>query len=446
MVERGYARAEGDGIYVLGPRLLSMAGDMLHELDAAAYVLPLLRELHDEVGHTVHFATLSDDRAVYLAKLVDPGLPYQFASRVGGRIPLHCTAIGKSLLAAMPPGQARDLLRRGALERRTPNTLVSPAAIGADLDRVRERGFAVDDEENERNIRCVGAVVRDHRGVPAYAISVSALTVELSPADALRLGPRVAAAAGAVSSALGARPNSEAGGRDDALDQHRLAPGSAKLAGGREQALRDLVLGVAGDLLEAMGDPRVGEALEHPLDVLVEVDVWHGGDGRQQLLGEQPADECLELRVGDRLGHRRVAPRQPEVSERRVARVEQAELHRLVRPGVGHELRARALPRRPRAGERVLDHPLARTARRTTVRRVAPGRGTMRSTTVGRERDVGAGVAQRRHRPPQQLAVARHVVARQDASAARAAVALGQPAPAPAARASRPGPARSRPR
>jgi DNA-binding IclR family transcriptional regulator len=200
LVERGYARAQGDGVYVLGPRVLTMAGAMLGRLDATKLAAPVLRGLHADVGHTVHFAMLSDDEAVYLEKLVDPALPYQFASRVGGRIPLHCTAIGKSLLADM------ETLPRLELVRRTPQTLVSMEALRAELSLVRERGFAIDDEENERNIRCVGAAVRDHTGAATHAISVSALTVELSFDDAVALGPRVVAAADAVSEALGARP------------------------------------------------------------------------------------------------------------------------------------------------------------------------------------------------------------------------------------------------
>jgi DNA-binding IclR family transcriptional regulator len=187
-------------VYVIGPRVLTMAGAMLGRLDVTTLAAPVLRELHADVGHTVHFAMLSDDEAVYLEKLVDPGLPYQFASRVGGRIPLHCTAIGKSLLAVM------ETLPRLELVRRTPQTLVSSDALRAELEHVRERGFAIDDEENERNIRCVGAAVRDHTGAATHAISVSALTVELSVDEAVALGPRVVAAADAVSEALGARP------------------------------------------------------------------------------------------------------------------------------------------------------------------------------------------------------------------------------------------------
>jgi DNA-binding IclR family transcriptional regulator len=200
LVERGFARSEGDGVYVMGPRVLTMAGAMLQRLDATDLAAPILRALHADVGHTVHFAMLSDDEAVYLEKLVDPALPYQFASRVGVRIPLHCTAIGKALLAEM------TVLPRLELVPRTPRTVVSLEALHAELDQVRERGFAIDDEENERNIRCVGAAVRDHTGGATHAISVSALTVEVSRDDALVLGPRVVAAADAVSEALGARP------------------------------------------------------------------------------------------------------------------------------------------------------------------------------------------------------------------------------------------------
>ena len=204
LVERGYARAQGDGVYELGPRILALAGGMLDQLNAGPAGRAVLRDLHADVGHTVHFAMLLGDEAVYVEKLVDPDLPYQTASRVGMRIPLHCTSIGKALLAAMPPEEATSLLGRGKLARRTEKTLVTMTALRAELERVRERAFAIDDEENERNIRCLGSAVLDHRGRPAGAVSVTALTVELSYDDALALGPRVVAAAQALSEALGA--------------------------------------------------------------------------------------------------------------------------------------------------------------------------------------------------------------------------------------------------
>jgi IclR family acetate operon transcriptional repressor len=173
LVERGYARAEGDGRYVPGPRVLALAGDALRDLDRGR-IRPILEALRDDVGHTVHLALLTGGEATYVEKLEAPTSGYQMASRAGMRLALHTTAIGKSILAALP-----DDGRLGAAERR----------------RIRKRGYALDDQENERNVRCVGAAILDGSGRPTGAVSVSALTLDLSLDDVPAIGERVAAAA-----------------------------------------------------------------------------------------------------------------------------------------------------------------------------------------------------------------------------------------------------------
>ena len=130
---------------MLGPRILALAGGMLDQLNAGPAGRAVLRELHADVGHTVHFAMLLGDEAVYVEKLVDPDLPYQTASRVGMRIPLHCTAIGKALLAAMAPEEAAGLLGpRQADARAAGKTIVTLGAI-------------------RRGVECGRAAVRDRR-------------------------------------------------------------------------------------------------------------------------------------------------------------------------------------------------------------------------------------------------------------------------------------------
>ena len=118
----------------------------------------------------------------------------------------RCTA-PRSARRCSPPCRPRrppSLLGRGKLARRTEKTLVTMTAPARGARAGARAAFAIDDEENERNIRCVGSAVLDHRGRPAGAVSVTALTVELSYDDALALGPRVVAAAQALSEALGA--------------------------------------------------------------------------------------------------------------------------------------------------------------------------------------------------------------------------------------------------
>ena len=172
---------------------------------------------------------LSDDEAVYLEKLVDPDLPYQFASRVGGRIPLHCTAMGKALLAAMDRAIARELLGRRELVRRTANTLVTVDALRR---RARTRSARAASRSTTRRTSATSAASAPRcattAALPSHAISVSALTVEVSVDDALALGPRVVAAAARSAQCLAHHRSMSSGSRPAARSSS--AAGSSRCA------------------------------------------------------------------------------------------------------------------------------------------------------------------------------------------------------------------------
>jgi IclR family acetate operon transcriptional repressor len=203
LIERGFARSDGNGGYLPGPRIFTLAGKVTHRFDPARQAAPALEKLRDSTGHTVHFALRAGDEAVYIEKLM--GLrPYQMPSRVGMSVWLHTTAIGKAVLAAQPDEEIKAFCRRFGLPRRTPHTRTTQAALLADLAEVRRQGYAIDDEENEAGIVCVGAAVYDHAGQIIGGVSVSTLRHELSAQDAHQFGPRVVAAAREVSQALGA--------------------------------------------------------------------------------------------------------------------------------------------------------------------------------------------------------------------------------------------------
>jgi DNA-binding IclR family transcriptional regulator len=205
LVERGFARPDGRGGYLPGPRIFTLAGKVTHRFDPARQAEPALRRLRDETGHTVHFALRTGDEAVYIEKLM--GLrPYQMPSRIGMSIWLHTTAIGKAILATLPDTEIADFVRRAGLPRRTPNSITTLAALRRELTQVRKDGYALDNEENESGIICVGAAVFDHSSQIIGAISVSTLSHELTVEGAHAFGPVVRAAARDVSEALGAAP------------------------------------------------------------------------------------------------------------------------------------------------------------------------------------------------------------------------------------------------
>ncbi|NUT51353.1 MAG: IclR family transcriptional regulator [Saccharothrix sp.] len=201
LVQRGFARADGRGGYLGGPRILTLAGRFLQRLDVAEQVRPVLRDLQEGTGWTVHLALLSGDEAVYVAKLEGVG-PYHLASRVGMSLRLHCTSIGKAVLAAMPDDEVRALVRRTGLPARTERTITDVDALLAELAVVRERGYAEDHEENEAGVRAVGAAVVNHTGEVVGGVSAASLVdLAQAPPDLARLVVRAAAG---VSRALGA--------------------------------------------------------------------------------------------------------------------------------------------------------------------------------------------------------------------------------------------------
>jgi IclR family acetate operon transcriptional repressor len=199
LVLNGFLESDGAGRYPLGPRLRTLAAGVT-ATQAGARIDDLLADLSAHTGQTVHLALRTGHTATYTHK-VDSGDAVQMASRIGMRLPLHTTAIGKCVLAGLPPGELADVLAAG-LPARTPASRTTPAALRAELDNVRAAGFAVDDEENEPSIRCLAAPVRDPRGAVIGGVSVSTLTFLVPGERLLAWAPDVIATADTVSARL----------------------------------------------------------------------------------------------------------------------------------------------------------------------------------------------------------------------------------------------------
>ncbi|WP_236791311.1 IclR family transcriptional regulator [Amycolatopsis sp. GM8] len=198
LVEAGYAVTGGDGTYGLGPRAYALSALFSTGHDDE----PALRRLRDQTGHTVHVALRSGSQAVYVQKL-DSDRPYRMASRVGGRISLHSTAIGKAILAHLEPAERQALLAGTGLPARTARTLTDTAVLEAELAEVRARGFAIDDEENEETVRCLAAPLLDRAGAPVGGVSISTLIFQMSADQLLTYVPHLQAAAALLAPSYG---------------------------------------------------------------------------------------------------------------------------------------------------------------------------------------------------------------------------------------------------
>lgn len=191
------------GRYRLGLKLLELGALVSDHLTIRTVAQPHLQRLMEATKETVHLGLLEGRQVVYADKIESPQTIRMY-SRVGRQSPLHCTALGKALLAYQPEQMLRDLLRAG-LRRYTSRTIAAPGRLRTELKRVREEGCALDNEEFEEGLRCVAAPIRDHAEAVIASLGIAGPAARLEPGRLPVLIKHVKEAADAVSAALGHR-------------------------------------------------------------------------------------------------------------------------------------------------------------------------------------------------------------------------------------------------
>lgn len=200
--ERGYLEINPASEKLrLGVRAAELGMAALAGVDVVRLAPAYLRGLVEATSETVFLAVVDDDAVVYVYKEEGPQA-VTMSSRLGSRRPLHCTALGKAFMSALPAGERRSLLERLELERYTENTITEAGALEEDLALTGERGYAVDNVEVEEGVACFAAPVLDYRADPIAAISVAGPVERVLPKGE-ELGRLVAQTASEVSSRLG---------------------------------------------------------------------------------------------------------------------------------------------------------------------------------------------------------------------------------------------------
>ncbi|RJL32523.1 IclR family transcriptional regulator [Bailinhaonella thermotolerans] len=195
------ARDRRTGAYRLGVGVLRLSQAYLGTLDLRTVAAEESARLAREAGETVHLVIYEPPHVVYIDK-VENQATVRMASRIGSRAPVYCTAVGKAILAWQPEEAVAEVVAAG-LPPITKFTITDGDRLRADLLRTRQRGYAVDDRENEPEVRCVAAPIFNHDDTVTAALSVSGLTSRITAARVRDLGPRVAQSALRVSRHLG---------------------------------------------------------------------------------------------------------------------------------------------------------------------------------------------------------------------------------------------------
>lgn len=200
LVEHGFLEREGDA-YRLGVRLFELGQRVPRSRVLRDAALPFLEDLFVASRETVHLATAVGQHVMYIDKLVGHSSGAT-PSEVAGRLPLHCTATGKAILAHQRDDEVDEYLRR-PMERVTRHTIVVPSVLRSELETIRRVGWAVEREETVVGYVSVAAVVLDRDERPLAALSVTGPSRRIDPN---RFGPAVRTAARGLTRVLRGDP------------------------------------------------------------------------------------------------------------------------------------------------------------------------------------------------------------------------------------------------
>lgn len=198
----GYARRDESERWAMTLKAFNVGSRALDHLDLYSAARPVAEELAEQLGETVHMGVMEGDSAVYVLK-IESKYTIRMFSRVGRRIPLYCTAIGKVLLAYSTPEERKAALEGVRLVAFTPNTITARSVLEGELKRIRTQGFARDAEEHEVGITCLGAPIFDRDGCVTAALSVSWPLFRFGESTEADKAAAIANAARGISTLLG---------------------------------------------------------------------------------------------------------------------------------------------------------------------------------------------------------------------------------------------------
>jgi IclR family acetate operon transcriptional repressor len=205
LVARGYVRRDFEtGFHTLGIKLLSLGGQAMQGLELRDIAMPHLRHIVERTQLDTHLAILDHGDAVYIERIESPGF-IKMATWIGRRMVPHVTGVGKALICCHDRAAVEAIVAIHPLKAITPNTITTMSRLMAELEKTRQRGFAIDDEEHEARVRCVAAPIFAASGEVVAAIGVSGTAGQLSDEIVAKIGNLVRTTSLKFSSQLGGR-------------------------------------------------------------------------------------------------------------------------------------------------------------------------------------------------------------------------------------------------
>ena len=166
--------------YMLTCKVVSMAGKLLDRMDILQVAKPYLERLSDISGETVHLVQREGSNILYIYKIEAKVGTIRMVSHVGMVHPMYCSGVGKAILATLSEKELRQVWNNSIIEKKTEKTITDFEQMKYMLSEIRKHGYALDDEENEKGVRCIAACLRGHQSEVKYAFSISGPTSRMT--------------------------------------------------------------------------------------------------------------------------------------------------------------------------------------------------------------------------------------------------------------------------
>lgn len=203
--EQGFVEQDREqGLWFIGLKAFTVGNAFLARRDFVASARPHMHELVERCGETANLGVIDDGEVVFISQ-VESREVMRMIARLGSRSPIHASGVGKALLAYLPEQRFARILQQRGLARFTDKTIDNPAQLRDELERIRQSGYALDDEEHAVGLRCVASAIFDQNGQALAAISLSGPKARVTDARLDELGIAVRQTADEITQALGGK-------------------------------------------------------------------------------------------------------------------------------------------------------------------------------------------------------------------------------------------------
>jgi DNA-binding IclR family transcriptional regulator len=214
LCKNGYLQKNTESkAYQLGMKFVDISSHIIDNMDITELAKRGIKELNDVTRETIHLAVLVDMQVIYVAKKESPHAIRMY-SQIGKVAPVHCTGVGKAILAFQPPEMIDAMLDSTRLQKYTAHTIVTREALMRELVSIRRNGFAVDREEHEPHVGCIAGPLRDYTGKVVASISITAVLYSLKIEKLFTHKDLLLATCAEISKSLGFRESVGCKGED----------------------------------------------------------------------------------------------------------------------------------------------------------------------------------------------------------------------------------------